>query len=566
MIRAYISRVSSPHHNKIRMTWKICPFIGILILILLIMVYCFYITGKVVDIGTVNKFIQCSLFSIGLDGYFHKVTIRIDKSILKIKNKNLKGILQISILTPYGEYVWNYWISRPRTICIDISKTIQDFEKYYEKIRHLQDTVELTIWFTLYMYDDNGHMYIASYGYDTFSLIMLTSKSYLEAADTAYKDPLRAFRYPLLIVISKKDINYVNITGILKETLNRILLELYNSNLTDIIRKHKIARSYVSKCRDIFMIKIWNLTGRLEKLSYIYLYPVDRYSVYDALRCTILETGFTEGINIIKNLHTIREILKKVPIGIIFKCRKRYPIEALIELTEPPYARYISGISFLGYIISGYYNIHSNLWLTKIYYSSCDSPNLFILVPVLTRNVAKGVVVIYYVQKLKLRGREYWIVIPISATLPIYFIRLNMSSIETTGKLHISNTTFTEYKLIFEKTLRNYTESSYKIFSECSACMPSNFSYFAYLVSPLTYYTKKSHISIEDAFSSLFYMTYFNSGPTSIAFILSITTYNLVKARLNVEIYALSGKYQPYYLVNNSKYFPLVSNYVISVR
>ncbi|NPA71163.1 MAG: hypothetical protein GXO26_10195, partial [Crenarchaeota archaeon] len=541
----------------------VTPFIGVLIFILLITIYCLYITGKIVSINVVTRFIQCSLFSIGLDGYFHKVTIVVDRSVLNVRGKNLKGILQITIVTPYREYVSNYWINDPRIICVDISKAIGDFLRYYENSLkdYSQDIPELTIWFTFYMYDNDGNLYIGSYGYDTFNLFMITSKSYLKAADIAHRDPLRAFKYPLLIILSKYEINYINFTDILKNVLNKIMMRLYNTNLVEIVKNSKVfLRKSINNCKNVIMIKIWNLTGKLRSLSYAYLYPIGNFSLYEALRCTMLMTGYVEGINIIKNMRNVRNIIEKVPISIIFKCHHKYPIEALGEVVEPPYARYISGISFLGYIISGYYNIHGNLWISKISYASCSVPLLSFLIPASFTHVADSIIVIYYIEKIDIKGHYYWLIIPISSLVPIYFIRLDLSNIKITDKAYVHNISLIEYKLIYETSLPAHVESIHKIFSECSACVPDNFSYFAYLVCPSSYYINKSSSFIEKVFSSLFYLTYFNTSPTSIAFLIDLSTYNYTIPHLEVKVYKLVSSYQPYYLENHSKYVPLFSN------
>jgi len=550
-------------------TRALASFIGVLLFLLLITIYCLHITGRVVSVATVAKFIRCSLFSVGLDGYFHKITIRIDRSTLDIKGKNLRGLLQISIVTPYGAYISNYWIDDPKTICIDISKALQDFVKYYKNSlkSNYQDVPELTIWFTFYMYDNDGNLYIGSYGYDTFSLLMITGRSYIKAAEIAYNDPLQAFKHPLLIIVSRSEVNYINFTRLLKKILNRIMLRLYNTNLIDTIKNSRVKiETSIDHCKNIIMINIWNLTGASKRLSYAYLYLARSYSAYEALRCTMLMTGYAEGINIIKHLKSIENITENVPISIIFKCHSKYPIEALGELVEPPYARYISGLSFLGYIISGYYNIHSNLWVSKLSYASCNAPSLSFLIPVSFIHVANSVVVIYYMQKINIRGQDYWLVIPISSMVPIYFMRLEPANIRVTGGAYLINRSFMRYELIYETLLPTHTESSHKIFSECSACLPMNFSYFTYLACPLVHYLNQSFSSIEKIFSSLFYLTCFNTSPTSIAFLIGLTTYNYTTTNLRIRIYELTGRYQPYYPVNNSKYVPLISSYVVVVR
>jgi len=231
-----------------------------IVLLVLTVIYGLYVSGGFVRFPDVFYGVGCSFFSFR-SGYFTKVAITFDKSIFDYHGLKLSGFVEISVTTPYGLYTWSYWLSNSKTICIDLSKAINDFVRYYSELRRSgrygkTDLTLPTIWITFYMYDKYGHFYIGTYTYDTSRFLRIVRKlQYYEAVRESIKDPLQLFRQPLWIVVTRDEIEYTNMTNIFNYAMNRLVKSIYHTSLKEEIL-HGRSMNFVKLLEETHMLKI----------------------------------------------------------------------------------------------------------------------------------------------------------------------------------------------------------------------------------------------------------------------------------------------------------------------
>ena len=216
-----------------------------------------YVTGGYVRFPDIFYAVTCSLTSFN-GKYFTKIAITFDKSVFYYHNVRLSGFVEVSIMTPYGLYTWSYWLNKPKTICIDLSKAVNDLVKHYTESRSrkrfnvrflgnsilsarrkfanntISDEPLPTIWITFYMYDKHGHLYIGTFSYSTVNFLMITRKlPYGEAVREAIENPLQIFEQPLWIVVKGNEVDYTNMTAIFSNTMSSLVKSIYHTSLRE---------------------------------------------------------------------------------------------------------------------------------------------------------------------------------------------------------------------------------------------------------------------------------------------------------------------------------------------
>ncbi|NPA24006.1 MAG: hypothetical protein GXO23_06915 [Crenarchaeota archaeon] len=550
--------------NKLKIA---IPIITMAVMALVTYLYCLYITGRTINMKTYIAFTTCSLPSIGIDGYFHKITIRIDKSALYYGNTRLRGILQISIVTPYGVHVWTYRIENQRTLCIDVSEAVKEFQKYYTYLK-IENTYEKgdmplpTVWFTFYMYDRHGHIYLGSYGYDTLTLLFTMTKNYIESAKEALSDPLRIFRQPLLIIADKDDVMYINMTDIVRNAVEKYVEDRYGVTLRKLILRSRIMKlRQVSTCSDVLMV-----TPGSSSKFHIYLYPTDMYDPYRAILCTFRFINYSDGINVVTALRNPEIVSGNVTLGLYLKCSTVMPLESCSCVTEPLFDKYTSGMAFLGFIVLGHDKLHRENWITKIYCDTCKYPWTFLSVPFKLYKIGLASFVLCYVEKLGIDGHRYWVVVPLESEIPLYYVALfNLSGarIVNGNSLDLSDLIGkVSLNLIYKGTTAPVMEPEKIFFYFTTDEEHINNTALAGIAIPL---------SLVDASAGglsgdLFYIVYSNAGFPGIDYRVDIHTLSSIKRRLNLLVYGISVRYLSHYIVKDCEMYVPSSILVADVR
>ena len=462
--------------------WSIVGSIVVTLAILSIIAYGAYISGGYVRFPDVFKAVGCSLLSFN-GKYFTRVAITFDSSLLRYHGKKLFGFVQVAVASPYGIYTWNYWLNSTKTICIDLSNAIRDFEKFYEELKKSgeygkTDLSLLTIWITFYMYDNEGHMYLASYSYSSYDYLMRKGLSLDEITSKLLQDPLIMFRQPQWLVITGKDIKYTNITLQFKYAMNYLTKELYGKTVYEKLESFKAPSKDVVElvmyrfadfpwCRpkllEVYWDELYNnrynppdgwmkhILGDLDShkkylwkvfasiFSLAYLYPKDEYSLQDVLFCMSHGIG-PQGAGTMHQLFIILQQNSPAPawkntikpgtkihiegtIGVEMYFKIKAPLEASLSVSKTGEKSYECGITFLGHIIFGYqeFNLEGEQAQRTIYYSN-KYHIAYLKVPMTIEYEGDGYSLSYYVDTVYYNGTWYWVAIPLISFVPLYKI------------------------------------------------------------------------------------------------------------------------------------------------